>query len=108
MFVVGKRFWRPAADARSIFAVVTSGIMKQRDYEIVKQLDATGLTCPEPVMLLHKVMREVAAGDCVEVLATDPSTQRDIPKFCQFLNHELLWQTEMDRQYIYHLRKGKR
>ena len=82
--------------------------MKQRDYEISRQLDATGLTCPEPVMLLHKIMREVVVGDCIEVLATDPSTQRDIPKFCQFLNHELLLQAEVNQQYIYHLRKGKR
>lgn len=80
--------------------------MTQQHYEIKKQLDATGLTCPEPVMLLHKVMREITVGDCVEVRATDPSTQRDIPKFCQFLNHELLWQTEEDGQYVYHLRKG--
>jgi tRNA 2-thiouridine synthesizing protein A len=82
--------------------------MKQRDYEISRQLDATGLICPEPVMLLHKIMREAIVGDCIEVTATDPSTQRDIPKFCQFLNHELLWQAEVNQQYIYHLRKGAR
>lgn len=75
-------------------------------YQIVRQLDATGLTCPEPVMLLHKLMREVAAGDCVEVRATDPSTQRDIPKFCQFLNHSLLHQEVAENLYIFHLRKG--
>jgi tRNA 2-thiouridine synthesizing protein A len=87
--------------------VGVAGIMEQQNYAIKKQLDATGLACPEPVMLLHKIMREVTLGDCVEVLATDPSTQRDIPKFCQFLNHELLWRGEVDGQYVFHLRKGK-
>lgn len=81
-------------------------VMKLQNYEIKKQLDAKGLTCPEPVMLLHKAMREVVKGDCIEVIATDPSTQRDIPKFCQFLNHELLWQEVVDQHFIYHLRKG--
>lgn len=76
------------------------------DYEIKKHLDATGLVCPEPVMLLHKVMREVANGDCVEVVATDPSTQRDIPKFCQFLKHALLRQEIAQEKFIFHLRKG--
>jgi tRNA 2-thiouridine synthesizing protein A len=77
-------------------------------YTIAKQLDARGLVCPEPVMLLHKIMREVAAGDCIEILATDPSTQRDIPKFCHFLNHELLKQNSIDNEFIYHLRKGEK
>jgi len=53
-------------------------------------LDATGLYCPEPVMMLHNRVRDMGLGDVVTVLATDPSTQRDIPKFCQFLGHELL------------------
>lgn len=76
------------------------------DYQIKKQLDATGLTCPEPVMLLHKVMREIANGECVEVIATDPSTQRDIPKFCQFLHHGLLRQEVAQDKFIFLLRKG--
>ena len=59
-------------------------------------VDTTGLTCPEPVMLLHKAMRAVAAGEIVKVVATDPSTERDIPKFCQFLGHELLGQPSLD------------
>lgn len=80
--------------------------MVDDNYKIAKQLDATGLTCPEPVMLLHKVMREIGPGDCVEVIATDPSTQRDIPKFCQFLNHRLLRQETAQEKFIFHLRKG--
>jgi tRNA 2-thiouridine synthesizing protein A len=73
--------------------------------EIDKHLDATGLVCPEPVMLLHKAMREAAVGDVIEVIATDPSTTRDIPKFCLFLKHELLEQIERDNTYVYYLRK---
>ncbi|MBP7958870.1 MAG: sulfurtransferase TusA, partial [Thiopseudomonas sp.] len=54
------------------------------------ELDASGLFCPEPVMMLHGKVRELAAGDVLKVIATDPSTQRDIPKFCMFLEHQLL------------------
>ncbi len=68
-------------------------------------LDATGLFCPEPVMLLHNKIRDIAAGETVQVLATDPSTARDIPKFCQFLGHELLSQEEFEGNYRYLLRK---
>jgi len=68
-------------------------------------LDATGLFCPEPVMLLHNKIRDIAVGETVQVLATDPSTERDIPKFCVFLGHELLEQSALDGHYRYTLRK---
>lgn len=60
------------------------------NYPYDQYLDTTGLTCPEPVMLLHKAMRALQPGQVIKVVATDPSTGRDIPKFCQFLGHDLL------------------
>jgi tRNA 2-thiouridine synthesizing protein A len=68
-------------------------------------LDATGLLCPEPVMLLHNRIRDMGAGETLQVLATDPSTERDIPRFCSFLGHELLQQDRFDDKYRYLLRK---
>lgn len=69
-------------------------------------LDAQGLFCPEPVMMLHNKVRDLADGAVLQVIATDPSTQRDIPKFCAFLGHELLKQKEQDGTFFYWLRKG--
>lgn len=70
-------------------------------------LDARGLLCPEPVMMLHKRVRELASGDELLIWATDPSTTRDIPKFCHFLGHQLLLADEPEPGvYRYRLRKG--
>lgn len=80
--------------------------MSEQFIEASHELDTTGLLCPEPVMLLHNKVRDMAAGDVVRVIATDPSTQRDIPKFCNFLDHELLEKKEADQQYIYLIRKS--
>jgi len=74
--------------------------------DTAKTLDASGLLCPEPVMMLHNVVRDVSSGDIIEVIATDPSTTRDIPKFCNFLGHELLVQEQRDGKYLYYIRKG--
>ena len=74
--------------------------------EPAEHIDAIGLFCPEPVMLLHNRIRDLAAGETLQVLATDPSTCSDIPRFCSFLGHELLEQEEMDGNYRYLLRKG--
>ncbi|MDC7831443.1 MULTISPECIES: sulfurtransferase TusA [Pseudomonas] len=68
-------------------------------------LDASGLNCPEPVMMLHNKVRDIAPGALLKVIATDPSTQRDIPKFCVFLGHELVEKSEGDGRYLYWIRK---
>ena len=70
-------------------------------------LDACGLNCPEPVMMLHNKVRELPAGGLLKVLATDPSTRRDIPKFCLFLGHELVEQNEENGTYQYWTDKAR-
>lgn len=72
------------------------------DYE----LDACGLLCPEPVMLLHNKVRVMQSGEVLKVSATDPSTQRDIPKFCTFLGHPLLKMEQVNEVYFYWIQKG--
>lgn len=57
-------------------------------------------------MLLHKKVREMAPGQVLYVKATDPSTQRDIPRFCAFLGHELIEQLQQEDSYEYYIRKG--
>ena len=70
-----------------------------------KTIDAVGLRCPEPVMLLHAAMRRLAPGEELVLRATDPSTERDVSSFCEFLGH-LLLQFERDGdQYVYRIRK---
>lgn len=69
------------------------------------ELDASGLFCPEPVMLLHNKIRDIEAGQLLRLVATDPSTSRDVPKFCHFLGHELLESIEKDGSFTYLIRK---
>lgn len=68
-------------------------------------LDATGLICPEPVMLLHNKVRDMANGELLEVRATDPSTERDIAKFCQFLGHTLVRMERDGELFVYWIEK---
>lgn len=78
------------------------------DDQIRHHLDARGLYCPEPVMMLHNKVRDMQAGELLEVIATDPSTTRDIPKFCRFLGHELVAQEALGEknEFRYLIRKG--
>ena len=51
------------------------------EYEVQETLDAIGLRCPEPVMMLRMTIRNMAAGEQLLVLADDHSTTRDVPSF---------------------------
>jgi tRNA 2-thiouridine synthesizing protein A len=69
-------------------------------------LDAIGLRCPEPVMMVRKTIRKLNSGDTLVVTADDPSTTRDIPSFCRFMDHELI-NSEVDSiPYKYIIKKG--
>lgn len=75
------------------------------EIQFTHELDTSGLLCPEPVMMLHGKVKELSEGDILKVLATDPSTTRDIPKFCQFLGFPLLAQAQQGDLYIYYIEK---
>lgn len=70
------------------------------------QLDATGLTCPEPLMLVRNRVREMAPGEILHVVATDPSTDRDFNNFCRFLGHNMMNQRSADGRFEYWIRKN--
>lgn len=71
------------------------------DEDVSRVIEAQGLYCPEPVMMLHSVVAELSSGEVLKIIATDPSTLRDIPKFCQFLGHELVKQEAKGDEYLF-------
>lgn len=69
-------------------------------------LDTLGLRCPEPVMLTRKTIRQMNNGDVLLIIADDPATTRDIPSFCQFMDHQLLKKETETKPYRYWVKKG--
>lgn len=71
-----------------------------------KVLDAEGMRCPEPVMMVRKTIRKMKDGETLLVTADDPSTTRDIPSFCRFMDHQLIDSQTEQLPYQYLIRKG--
>lgn len=80
-------------------------MIESNNPEFQHELDAKGLMCPEPVMLLHKKVRAMASGEVLRVEATDPSTTRDIPQFCKMLDHTLVKEESENGTYIYFIQR---
>ena len=70
------------------------------------QLDALGLRCPEPVMMVRKTVRGMQLGETLLIVADDPATVRDIPSFCRHMDHTLLASETTITPYRYLIRKG--
>jgi tRNA 2-thiouridine synthesizing protein A len=80
--------------------------MREPEYTPDLSLDAEGLVCPEPLMLVRNQVREMRSGQVLYVTATDPSTGRDFSNFCRFMGHELLDERQCGSTYHYWIRKG--
>lgn len=70
------------------------------------QLDALGLRCPEPVMMVRKSVRKMQEGETLLIIADDPATTRDIPSFCEFMDHTLIASETAATPYRYLIKKG--
>lgn len=57
-------------------------------------LDARRLLCPMPVIRTQTAVAELADGDELEVLATDPGALHDIPAWCRIHGHTLVGTNE--------------
>lgn len=69
-------------------------------------LDTLGLRCPEPIMLLRRKIREVSEGETILVIADDPATTRDIPNFCEYMDHTLISASVESTPFEYLIKKG--
>lgn len=54
------------------------------------QLDCMGLCCPMPLVRIKRAMDELAAGDCLEVIASDPAFEADIKAWSARFGHPIL------------------
>ncbi len=81
---------------------MTTTIFQQTDHV----LDALGLRCPEPVMMVRLNIRKIASGETLLIKCDDPSTVRDIPSFCRFMEHELLAQQTDNLPFLYVVKKS--
>lgn len=73
---------------------------------IDRRLDASGLTCPLPLLKAKQALNAMAAGSVLEVVCTDPGSVRDFDVFSKQSGNQLLKSEEVDGRYTYWLRKA--
>ena len=75
--------------------------------DIDVELDATGLSCPMPIMKLSKSVKSMEVGQVIKMISSDPGSEEDVPKWVKRSKNELLESTAEAGSYIFVIKKLK-
>src|ERR1700693_3777443 len=70
-----------------------------------RELDARGLNCPLPILRTKKSLNDMATGQVLKIVATDPGSVRDFQAFSRQTGNQLLLSNESGGEYLFMMRK---
>jgi tRNA 2-thiouridine synthesizing protein A len=73
--------------------------------EVAKELDTRGLNCPLPILRTKKGLTDLATGQVLRVVATDPGAVRDFEAFARQTGHALIHADTRGPEFVFYLRK---
>ncbi|GAJ28874.1 sulfurtransferase TusA family protein [Acidomonas methanolica] len=68
-------------------------------------LDVRGLSCPLPVLKANRLLRDLAPGQRLRVLATDRASVADFQSYCRETGHALVAFSEENGQFSFVIRR---
>ncbi len=72
---------------------------------IDKELDVTGLNCPLPILRAKKALSDMASGQTLKIIATDPGSVKDFAAFCRQTGNPLLSSEETAKDFTFVIAK---
>jgi tRNA 2-thiouridine synthesizing protein A len=74
--------------------------------EFDRELDATGLNCPLPILRAKKTLGDMERGQVLKIIATDQGSVKDFEAFSKQTNNPLLSSGEEGGKFIFMLQKN--
>jgi tRNA 2-thiouridine synthesizing protein A len=71
-----------------------------------KEFDASGLACPLPIVKTKKALADMASGQVLRVVATDPGSVADMSAFAEQTGHALMSSGSEGGKYVFLLKKA--
>jgi tRNA 2-thiouridine synthesizing protein A len=71
-----------------------------------KEFDASGLACPLPIVKTKKSLADMASGQVLRVVATDPGSVCDMQAFAEQTGHTLRASITENSKYVFFLKKA--
>lgn len=73
--------------------------------QVDKELDTRGLLCPLPILKAKKALADMASGQVLQVVSTDPGSTRDFQAFARQTGNELVSQETRGDEFVHLLRR---
>lgn len=70
-----------------------------------REVDASGLNCPLPILRTKKALAEMQSGQVLKVTSTDPGSVRDFAMFAKQTGNELLDQSDSNGAFIFFMKR---
>jgi len=70
-----------------------------------KEIDASGLKCPMPILKCKKGMSSLSSGQVLKITTTDRSAPKDFAAFCEQTGNQLLSEQTIEEKTIFHIVK---
>jgi tRNA 2-thiouridine synthesizing protein A len=70
-----------------------------------RTLDCRGDACPLPLLKTKKAMAELASGEILEVVGTDPGSKNDLPSWASRTGNSYLGAEEEGPVFHFYLQK---
>ncbi|MFX1393156.1 MAG: sulfurtransferase TusA family protein [Promethearchaeota archaeon] len=80
---------------------------EKEEIKIEKELDTTGLFCPEPLFEVRNLSETLEIGQCFKVVADDPAAEEDLQRWAKRTETEILDFTNDDGVLTFVFRKKK-
>ncbi|MGF1477315.1 MAG: sulfurtransferase TusA family protein [Geminicoccaceae bacterium] len=69
-------------------------------------LDASGLSCPLPVLKAQKRLATMASGCVLQLISTDPAAVRDVTELCAARGHVLVKDQAEAGRYAFWIKRA--
>ena len=69
------------------------------------EVDTRGMHCPLPILKAKKALSQMASGELLQVVSTDPNSVRDFQAFAKQTCNELVEQLSWQDEYVHVLRR---
>ena len=73
--------------------------------EFDRELDASGLNCPIPILRARKALADMERGQVLKVISTDQGSLKDFEAFSKQTHNPLLSSGEEGGKFIFLLKK---
>ncbi|MFT5504478.1 MAG: tRNA 2-thiouridine synthesizing protein A [Gammaproteobacteria bacterium] len=74
--------------------------------DIDRELDASGLNCPLPILRAKKTLGEMQSGQTLKIISTDPGSVKDFEAFSKQTGNPLLSSAEEASKFIFVMKKS--